>query len=73
MTVNSRLGIFLAVCILGLYLILEARTQDRVDHPSRPDAELCAEITVELQRSAQQGLISPSEAQTVSERCYSLL
>lgn len=73
MTTNSRLGIFLSVCILGLYLILEARTQDRVDHPPRTSAELCAEVTVELQRSAQQGLISPLEAQTISERCYATL
>ena len=73
MTTTSRLGIFLSVCILGLYLVLEARTQDKVDHPPRTSAELCAEVDTEAQRSVQQGLISPLEAQTISERCYATL
>ena len=73
MTTNSRLGIFLSVCILGLYVVLEARTQSRVDAPSRADSELCAEVTIETQRSVQAGLLSDKEAQTISERCYSTL
>lgn len=73
MTVNSRLGIFLSACILGLYVVLDAKTQNRPDNPLRTDAELCAEVTVETQRSVTEGLLTATEAQTISERCYATL
>ncbi len=69
MTVSSRLGIALSAFLLGLYVVAEAAPQEE-PKPLRTLAELCAEVDFELQRSVQQGLLSQSEARTISERCY---
>ena len=40
--------------------------------PARSDSELCAELTREVNISAERGLLTPQEAKRISERCYRL-
>lgn len=72
MTTSTCLGITLSACLLGLYAVLDAVPEEARTLPPRADAELCAEVTIELQRSAQQGLLTQQEAQAISERCYEI-
>jgi len=72
MTVSSRLGVVLSALLLGLYVVADA-TPEAGPEPLRSERALCAEVTMEVQRSAQQGLLTPKEAQAISERCYSHL
>ena len=69
MTVSSRLGIALSALLLGLYVVADA-TSEEGPSLTRSNSALCAELDFELQRSAQQGLLTQQEARTISERCY---
>ena len=73
MTTSTYFGIALSTCLLGLYAVLEATPETAKLTLPRTDAELCAELTIELQRSVQQELLTQLEAQTISERCYNML
>ncbi len=66
MTVSSRLGVTLSALLLGLYVVADATPEVRTNEA------LCDEVTFELQRSVQQGLLTQLEAQSISERCYKI-
>lgn len=67
----TRLFTTIFVCSLGIGAMLAA-TPDKTRKAERTGAELCAELAVEVEISAQQGLLAPREAQQIIDRCYLL-
>lgn len=64
---TTRLLLTILLGTIGIRTIMAATPA-----PARSDSELCAELTREVNISAEQGLLTPQEAKRISERCYRL-
>ena len=58
--------------LLGAAVIRSVMAAAPAPAPARSDSELCAELTREVNISAERGLLTPQEAKRISERCYRL-
>lgn len=63
----TRLLLTILLGTIGIRTIMAAAPA-----PARTDKELCAELAREVNISAERGLLTPEEAQRISERCYRL-